>query len=229
MGFVPFVIGTCVVLYVLTLLASGGSIGTGGLFSVLSSLPSLFLFGASGGVPVFRIRSMVDSPERCVAARRGAPHSVQHDGAASARAGRRGTIWTGQDGDHLHRCGGLRLYAEPAVFFPSIPFLRGSSFTIGASASIAGLIGAILHYGHRSGSSLARSYATSYALMLVFIGFFMTGIDNYAHAGGFEEAISQRACSISSPERIDHMVIAVGCLVASILSIVASVVLDCLP
>ena len=62
--------------------------------------------------------------------------------------------------------------------------------------------------------------------MLVFIGFFMTGIDNYAHAGGFEEAISQRACSIpSSPERIDHMVIAVGCLVASILSIVASVVL----
>ena len=54
MGFVPFVIGTCVVLYVLTLLASGGNIGMGGLFSFLSpSRPSLFLFGASGGVPVF--------------------------------------------------------------------------------------------------------------------------------------------------------------------------------
>ena len=84
----------------------------------------------------------------------------------------------------------------------------------------------ILYYGHRSGSSLARSYATSYALMLVFMGFLMAGIDNYAHAGGFGGGyLAARLLDPLKPERIDHMVIAVGCLVASILSIVASVVL----
>ena len=52
LGFVPFVVGTCVVLYALTLVytvASGGNIGTGGVFSFMSpSRQSLFLFGASG-------------------------------------------------------------------------------------------------------------------------------------------------------------------------------------
>src|SRR5688572_21218138 len=54
LGFVPFVIGTCVVLYVLTLVASQGNIGMGGLFGMFSpSRQALFLFGASGSVPVF--------------------------------------------------------------------------------------------------------------------------------------------------------------------------------
>ena len=34
LGFVPFVIGACVVLYVLTLVASQGNIGMGGLFGM---------------------------------------------------------------------------------------------------------------------------------------------------------------------------------------------------
>src|SRR5688572_1580593 len=33
LGFVPFVIGTCIVLYALTLIASQGNIGMGGIFS----------------------------------------------------------------------------------------------------------------------------------------------------------------------------------------------------
>ena len=62
--------------------------------------------------------------------------------------------------------------------------------------------------------------------MLVFMGFLMAGIDNYAHAGGFGGGyLAARVLDPLKPERIDHMVIAVGCLVASILSIVASVVL----
>ena len=53
-GFTPFVIGTCATLYVLTLLASRGNIGMGGLFSLFSpSTQALFLFGASGAQPVF--------------------------------------------------------------------------------------------------------------------------------------------------------------------------------
>src|SRR5262245_41439274 len=54
LGFVPFVIGTCVIVWILTLLASG-NIGMGGLFSMLSPNGlALFAFGASGAVPVFQ-------------------------------------------------------------------------------------------------------------------------------------------------------------------------------
>ena len=49
LGFVPFVIGTCSVIYVLTLLASRGDINMSGMFGFLGLLgPSLFLFGATG-------------------------------------------------------------------------------------------------------------------------------------------------------------------------------------
>ena len=54
LGFVPFVIGTCAVMYVLTLLFSRDAIGTAGLFTMFSpSTQALFLFGASGSLPVF--------------------------------------------------------------------------------------------------------------------------------------------------------------------------------
>src|SRR5688500_12244687 len=54
LGFVPFVIGTCAIVYVLTLVASQGNIGTRGLFGFLApSNQANFLFGASGAVPVF--------------------------------------------------------------------------------------------------------------------------------------------------------------------------------
>ena len=54
MGFVPFVIGACVILFTLTLIASRGAIGMGRLVTMFSpSNEALFLFGASGAVPVF--------------------------------------------------------------------------------------------------------------------------------------------------------------------------------
>jgi membrane associated rhomboid family serine protease len=229
MGFVPFVIGTCVVLYVLTLLASGRDIGGGGLFSFMSpSLESVFRFGASGGVPVFRFGrwwtvlsagwlhgSALHILFNMMALRQLGPAVADLYGP-----GRTVIIYTAA------AVIGFAL-SSFAVFLPPILFLRGSTFTLCASASIAGLIGAILYYGHRSGSSMARSYATSYALMLVFMGFLMAGIDNYAHAGGFGGGyLAARMLDPLKPERIDHIVIAIGCLVASILAIVASFVVS---
>ena len=41
------------------------------------------------------------------------------------------------------------------------PFLRGASFTVGASASIFGLLGAAVYYGRRTGSSQHRRPACS--------------------------------------------------------------------
>jgi rhomboid protease GluP len=54
LGFVPFVIGACFFIYVLTLLASQGNIGMSGIMRLLAtSGTSLFRFGASGAAPVF--------------------------------------------------------------------------------------------------------------------------------------------------------------------------------
>ena len=103
--------------------------------------------------------------------------------------------------------------------------LRGANFTVGASASIAGLIGAVLAYGHRSGSSQARAYAMQYIIMLVIMGFLMPGIDNYAHLGGFGGGyFVAKFLDPLKPERIDHLAMALGCLALSVLSIVFSFV-----
>ena len=60
--------------------------------------------------------------------------------------------------------------------------------------------------------------------MLGVFGFLMPGIDNYAHAGGFGGGyLAARLLDPLKPERIDHIVIAVACLAASVLSIVASI------
>src|SRR6185295_4452096 len=54
MGFVPFVMGACVVMYVASLAIDPRGLSMGGIFNFLTpSNSSLFLFGASGALPVF--------------------------------------------------------------------------------------------------------------------------------------------------------------------------------
>ena len=227
MGFVPFVIGACAVLYVFTLIASQGNIGMGGLFSLLSpSRESLFLFGASGAVPVFLADrwwtllsaswlhgSALHILFNMMWVRQLAPATAELYGP-----GRMIIIYT------VAGVAGFALSSFAGAYLPNLLFLRGGQFTVGASASIFGLLGALVYYGHRSGSSMVRSQALSYALMLGFFGFVMPGIDNYAHAGGFGGGyLAARFLDPLKPERIDHIAIALACLAASILAIVASV------
>ena len=228
LGFVPFVIGTCVVLFVLTLLGSQGNIGMGGLFGMLSpSRQALFLFGASGSIPVFvagRWWTVLSAAWlhagilhilfNMMATRQLAPQTAELYGP-----GRMVIIYT------AGAVAGFALSSFAGAYLPGFFFLRGGQFTVGASASIAGLIGALLAYGHRTGSSMARSHASSYILMLVVYGFLLPGIDNYAHAGGFAGGyVAARYLDPMKSERVDHIVIALVCLAASLLSIVASVI-----
>ena len=227
LGFVPFVIGTCATLYVLTLVASQGNIGMGGLFSMFSPSPrALFLFGESGAAPVFIAgrwwtvlsvawlhAGILHILFNMMAVRQLAPVTADLYGP-----GRTVIIYT------AGAVVGFALSSFAGAYLPGFLFLRGSAYTVGASASIAGLIGAMLAYGHRTGSSMARSQASSYLLMLAVYGFMLPGIDNYAHAGGVAGGyLAARALDPMKPERIDHIVMAVGCLALSILSIVASV------
>ena len=227
MGFVPFVIGTYIVLYALTLVASQGDIGTGGVFSFLSpSRQSLFLFGASGAIPVF----VADRWWTVLSAawlHGGALHIlfnmmwVRQLAPATADLygpGRMVIIYTAA------AIGGFALSSVAGAYLPNLLFLRGGQFTVGASGSIFGLLGALVCYGRRGGSRIVGSEALSYALMLGLFGFLMPGVDNYAHAGGFGAGyLAAYFLDPLRPERIDHIAIAVVCLAASVLSIVASV------
>ena len=228
LGFAPFVIGSCILVYVLTLIFSRGGIDTGGMFTLLSpSTEALFVFGASGALPVFEYGrwwtvlsagwlhgGLLHIFFNMMAARQLAPATADLYGP-----GRMVIVYV------IAGVAGFALSSFAGAFIPPLFILRGGQFTVGASASIAGLIGAILAYGHRSGSGMARQYAMQYVIMLVIMGFLFPGLDNYAHAGGFAGGyLIARMLDPLKAERIDHMAIAVVCLAASLLSIVASAI-----
>ncbi len=228
LGFVPFVIGTCAILYGLTLVFSGGEIGMFGLFGFLSpSNRATFLFGASGGLPVFGADrwwtvlsaswlhgSALHILFNMMWVRQLAPATAEMYGP-----GRMVLIYT------MSGVTGFALSSFAAEFIPPFLFLRGGQFSVGASAAIFGLLGSLVYYGRRGGSSLVGSQALSYALILGIFGFVMPGIDNYAHAGGFAGGyLAGRLLDPLKAERIDHVLLAVGCLAASLLAIVASVI-----
>jgi rhomboid protease GluP len=114
--------------------------------------------------------------------------------------------------------GGLLLPGFPPPFRPG-------DYTLGASAGLFALIGALLYYGNRSGSGLVHSTAKSWAVSAFVFGLLIPGIDNYAHAGGFLGGyIVGRLLDPLKPEQINHILIAVMLLVMSIASIIVSVV-----
>ena len=228
LGFVPFVIGTCVVLYGLTLVFSGGNIGMGGLFGILApSTQSLFLFGASGALPVFagdRWWTVLSAGWlhggalhilfNMMWVRQLAPATAEMYGP-----GRMVIIYVASG------AAGFGLSSFAGAYIPPLLFLRGGQFTVGASAAIFGLLGALVYYGRRSGSSHIGSQATSFALMMGLFGFVMPGVDNFAHGGGFAGGyLMGRLLDPLKPERVDHIVIALVCLGASIAAVVVSLV-----
>jgi len=65
--------------------------------------------------------------------------------------------------------------------------LAGVGFTIGASASICGLIGAIIYFGKSRGGSYGEAIfkqALGWVVGLIIFGFIFQGINNFAHGGG---------------------------------------------
>jgi rhomboid protease GluP len=230
LGFIPFVIGLSVVMYGLTLIGSRGNIGGSSLFTMISpSSNSLLLFGASGAVPVF----MFDRWWTVLSAswlHGGLLHIffnmywVRQLGPAVSDLygpGRLVIIYTvaGVVGFTLTSLAGAYLQFMP------LSILRGAPLTVGASASIFGLLGALVYYGRRTGSSQTYRMALQYAVIMFVFGLIMPGIDNYAHAGGFIGGYAaSRLLDPLAPERINHMVWALVCIVLSVLSIVVSVV-----
>jgi rhomboid protease GluP len=229
LGFVPLVIGASTLLYAFTLLASGSELQIiGGGFNFLSpSATALLRFGASGAYPVFVLGSwwtllsatwlhgsLLHILFNMMWVRDIGPATADVVGPA-----RTIIIYV------VSGVCGFLLSSVAGAYLPPLPLLRGASLTVGASASIFGLLGALVHYGRKSGSSLIHGQAKQWALMLFVFGLFMPGIDNFAHAGGFIGGYGMS--SFFNPltrERGDHMLIAVICLLLTFLSIIVSFV-----
>jgi rhomboid protease GluP len=69
------------------------------------------------------------------------------------------------------------------------------------------------------------STAWSWAIPVFIFGLIMPGIDNYAHIGGFAGGyLAGMMLDPLKPERINHILWAVICLVLSVLSVIVSVI-----
>jgi rhomboid protease GluP len=229
LGFTPLVVWGSSALYVISLLLSGNAMRLGGgLFGFLApSANVLLLLGASGGIPVFGLGrwwtvvsaswlhgSLLHILFNMMWVRDLAPVVADVYGP-----GRMVLIYT------VAGACGFVLSSAAYAFLPSLPFLSGAHFTVGASAAIFGLLGALVYYGRRTGSSLVRGQAVRYAVILGVFGLLMPGIDNFAHAGGFFGGhLAGRMLDPLKPERVDHIVLAVACLAAVVLSIAASII-----
>jgi rhomboid protease GluP len=227
LGFVPFVMGACVVIYVLTLLVGGVRTLSGGGLDILPvGEVSLFMFGASGALPLFRFHrwwtvfsagwlhaNLLHIVFNLLWVRQLAPAVGELYGA-----GRMVIIYTA--GGVL----GFALTSLAGQYLPFLPFLRGAGLTVGASAPIFGLLGGLVYYGRRTGSRLVHGQALNWAITMFVFGLIMPGVDNYAHAGGFAGGyLAGQLLDPLKPERIDHLLGAVACIVVSMLSIVISI------
>jgi membrane associated rhomboid family serine protease len=219
LGFTPFIIGACSAIYVLSYaltLALGGQFG--GMMSPSSRV--LNFLGWSGSVPVFY------EGHWFTLLTAGWLHgSILHIGfnmlgvwqllpsiAELYGVGRTVIIYT------LAGVAGFFLSSVIDFLLPGLPFL-GAPYTVGASASIFGLIGAAAYYGRRTGSRLASNQAWSYAISMGVYSFILGGllVDNAAHIGGFAGGyLAGRLLDPLKPERIDHLVFAGICLLVSV-------------
>lgn len=89
-----------------------------------------------------------------------------------------------------HEFGNYRMFVIYTIggvlgFFLS--FLAGVPFTIGASAALCSLIGALLYYGKSRGGVYGQAIykqVGSWAIMIIGFGFLVPGINNWGHGGG---------------------------------------------
>ncbi len=99
--------------------------------------------------------------------------------------------------------------ATVAGFYLS--YRLGSGMSVGSSAGITGLLGAMVALGVRNRTSVGRAIRNHYlrwAAYILVIGLVVRGIDNYAHIGGFVAGfviayLGARAHPVNGGARID--------------------------
>lgn len=179
-NFVTYVIYLNGAMYVLSLLLSPTGMRLSGnpLTFLSPSDQSLFLLGATGTVPIARAGrwwtllsanylhgGILHIFFNMVALRQLAPVTLREYG--------------------LHRT--VVIYTLGGVLGFAVSFVAGVPFTIGASAAVCALIGALLYYGKSRGGSYGSALfqqVWGWTIGLFLFGFVVPGINNWGHAGG---------------------------------------------
>jgi rhomboid protease GluP len=79
------------------------------------------------------------------------------------------------------------IYTVSGIIGYSISYLAGIAFTIGASASVCGLVGAVLYYGKSRGGIYGKNLYRQISIWVIFLfvfGLIVPGINNWGHGGG---------------------------------------------
>jgi rhomboid protease GluP len=235
-GFVTLVISGSIGLYIATLLIDMRGIRNTGILTFMSpSQAAIIIFGASGQWPVFVHQrwwtllsagwlhgGLLHLLFNMNAVRLFAPATAELYGA-----GRMIIIYTVSSITGF-LCSSavyhLSLWNPLAPLLATLG-LNGAELTLGASAPISGLLGALLYYGRRTGSRMIREQIVGYLVGFAIMGLLLRGIiDNQAHLGGFVGGyVTARFLDPLTPEKGDHLLIAVVCIALTALSIVASV------
>jgi rhomboid protease GluP len=226
---VQLLIGGCSILFIVSVVLSPGALQPRGLMSLFApDTRTLFLLGASGALPVYGLghvwtllsASWLHGGLLHIFFNMMWVRQLAGPVAELYGAGRMILIWTAAS------IVGFGLSSTASAFLPAIPFLGSHApFTVGASASIFGLLGALVCYGRQTGQHAMRQQVWTWAVVMFIFGAIMPGVDNFAHAGGFVGGYcAAHLLNPLKPERTTHMLWALVCLALTAVSIVLSIV-----
>ena len=212
---VPAIITANVVYYMLSLLLSSHrGFGMNPLSFLSPDQNSLLLLGATGTVPVFqlgRFWTLISA-------------SFLHGGLLhllfNMMALRQIGPWVSAEFGHNRM---FVIYTLSGVAGYVVSCFAGIAFTIGASASVCGLIGALYFFGKSRGGNYGAAVSrevSGWLISLFLFGFIMPGINNWGHGGGIvggaliAALVGYRG---RRPETALHRLLALICLVGTVL------------
>jgi rhomboid protease GluP len=205
----------CIAVYVLCLLRDpAGALRPQGIFGILSpSNAALFDLGATGALPVQHGRwwTLITA----IYLHGGLLHLIFN------------IMWIRQLGPAVEELFGrarlVIIFTVAGIVGFVVSNALGIPFTVGASGSIFGLLGAMVAFGRRRGGTYGQLVLRQYgqwALVLFVLGFFMSGVNNWAHGGGFVGGLAAGfLLSFESARResgLDRL-LAAGCIVMTVL------------
>jgi len=115
------------------------------------------------------------------------------------------------------------LYTLGGVIGFGVSYLAGVPLTIGASAAVCSLIGAILYYGKSRGGAYGQAIYRQiggWAVGLFVFGLLMPGINNWGHGGGIGAGVVLGLLLGYQERRREtllHRIVAGGCVVLTVL------------
>lgn len=177
---VPVVVGASVFLYIVAILLDPLAIfHTRGFLSFLSpSMEALYKLGMTGSYPIAQGRwwTLITA----IYLHGGVLHILFN------------MLWLRQLGYMLEKLFGTSrsflIFTLSGILGFYVSDIVNIPFTIGASGSIFGLLGALVYYGRKRGGAFGTAVyrqVGTWAILLFIMGFLFPGVNNLAHAGGF--------------------------------------------